>query len=437
MLMTKKINIKELVSEYLNRIKRYDNGPNKLNSIIELNPDVLTISEKLDASKELYSGNLYGVPILLKDNISTYDRMHTSAGSLALANSIAKEDATIVTNLRNKGAVLLGKTNMTEFANHMTKGMPPGYSSRGGQVISPYNRKISPSGSSTGSAVAVSANLCMASFGTDTSGSIVTPAVKNGIVGFRPSLHALSQSGLIPISFTLDAVGPMTRTVMDSIILFSELSNTSVDVSEASVKAMTIGIDQTTLNNVSAEEDKKIKTLLTQLQRAGATLKYIKIPQTPTHVLKQIQLYEFKYSLNRYLETYAPNYPIRTLADIIAYNNEHPSETLRYGQTLLNDAEYHTRGDLSEHIYKDLLGDREKAITDVTSLVKGYDICITFISNLTLQYVGLPTITIPHGLKNDGTPFGLFLTAPNDTTLLKNAYAIEQVIGYRPIPSLL
>ena len=434
MFRDKQLSIKELVQEYLRRITLLDEGPDKLNSVLEINPDILSIAEELDNHRIEYTSSLYGVPILLKDNIDTADRMHTSAGSLALANSFAPSDADIVKVLRQKGAVILGKTNMTEFANHMTKGMKAGYSSRGKQVQSPYDKDQDPSGSSTGSAVAVSANLCTASIGTDTSGSIVSPAIANSIVGFRPSIGSLSQKGIIPISFTMDTAGPMTRTVRDAALIFSELIHKPIELECLSIKGALIGINQSTLENLTREEEKKTGTILKELERAGALLKRIKIPQIPTDHLKQLQLYEFKYSLNKYLASLPSHFPIRSLKDIIAFNRSNPSETLKYGQTLLIDAEENTRGDLSEPLYRQLLQEKETICIQIRQQLSGFDICILFQNNLILNYAGLPVITIPHGLYNDGTPNGLYVTALDDITLLKYAYQLEQLIGHRTVP---
>lgn len=224
MFYEKRLSVKELVQEYITRIQTMDQGPNGLRSVLEINPDALNIAEELDQRGNDQNNLLYGIPTLVKDNIDTADRMHTSAGSLALADSYASCDADLIKSLRKAGAVLLGKANMTEFANYMTENMPAGYNSRGGKTISPYNREKDPSGSSTGSAVAVAANLCSASIGTDTSNSIIAPALANGVIGLRPSTGLISQKGLIPISHTLDTAGPFTRTVEDCAMLFAALT---------------------------------------------------------------------------------------------------------------------------------------------------------------------------------------------------------------------
>lgn len=431
-----KISVQELVDEYLNNITYYDQGENKLNSVLEINPDITDIARYLEEHKSEYTSPLYGVPILIKDNIDTGDKMHTSAGALALADLKASKDADVVKVLREKGAVILGKTNMTELANYMTKGMPPGYSSRGGMVASPYNKTKSPSGSSTGSAVSVTANLCGASLGTDTSGSIISPAIANGIVGFCPSAGILSTNGILPVSFTLDTVGPMTRTIMDSILLFSELTNIKIQPKEGNLKNWVIGIDDNSLNNLTGEEEKKSLNILKELENLGGKIVRIKLPTVPKNNLKGIGKYEFKYSLNRYFENVRKEFPIRSLRDIIKFNNAHGEKALKYGQTLLLEAEEKTKGDLSETEYKELLMDREEKKRIMKELLDGIDICILFQENLILQYTGLPILSIPHGLYNDGMPYGIIVTAQNNQKLLQYGYKLEELIGYRVPPKL-
>lgn len=438
MLRNKKLSVKELVQEYRKRIESIDQGSGGLNSVLEINPEIIKIAKKLDEQqhKETKS-KLFGVPIMIKDNIDTGDQMHTSAGSMALADSFATTDAELVKMLRNKGAVILGKTNMTEFSNYMTTGMPAGYSSRGGQVISPYKNGGDPSGSSTGSAVAVTANLCMASIGTDTSNSIVSPAISNGIVGFRPSLGTISQKGIIPISFTCDTAGPMARTVTDASILFQEITGININIEDKpELKEIKVGINEWVLKNMNAEEGKKADTVISELEKAGVQIKRLDIEPIPTSHIKTIQKYEFKYVMNRYLSGLPKEYPKRTLKDIIAFNNQNSNLTLNYGQTLLIDAEEKTRGDLSENEYIEMLKEREIYKKNIYELLRTVDVCIMFRENLSLQYAGLPIITIPRGLYNDGMPYGITLTALGDADLLKHATSIEEIIGNRVGPTL-
>ncbi|MBH1939829.1 hypothetical protein I5677_02835 [Mobilitalea sibirica] len=436
MYKNKTVSVKEVVQEYIKEIEAIDSGTNGLNSVLELNPDAITIAEELDDRHTERGSMLYGVPVLLKDNICTADKMHTSAGSLALADSIASADAELVKTLRKKGAVILGKTNMTEFANYMTTGMPAGYSSRGGQVKSPYKPGEDPSGSSTGSAVAVTANLCTISIGTDTSNSIVSPAIKNGIVGLRPSMGAISQKGIIPISFTCDTAGPMTRTIDDAASFFSEVTGFSMEAEETEFSNYTIGINELSLKNLKQEEVKKAEIVIKDLEKAGVTIKRLNIEPIPTENIKAIQKYEFKFTMGRYLADLPKDYPMKSVKDIINFNNEHPQETLQYGQTLLIDAQENTRGDLSEEEYITLLKDRETKKKEIFETLRGINMCLMFQENLLLQYVGLPILAIPHGLYNDGMPFGYIATSLTDVDLLKTAKSLSKMIERRVPPKL-
>lgn len=434
----KTFSIKEIVSQYLEQIASLDKGSHGLNSICEINSDVMTIAEELDERNNGDFGLLYGVPILLKDNINTADRLHTSAGSLALADSIAETDAEIVKILRKKGAVILGKTNMTEFANYMTKGMPNGYSSKGGIVKSPYVLGESPAGSSTGSGVAVAADLCMAAFGTDTSGSIISPGLKNGIVGYRPGKGALSIKGIIPISFTLDMVGPMTRTVKDAIIIFNEISANKIHFTEkTSLKGTVIGIDQSAIDNMSQEDKKKANGVLDKLKEAGAILKRLHLKTISNKKIDDIKKYEFKYAMNQYLAELPQDYRIKSLKEIIEFNNNHKEEALRYGQILLEEAQNNTSGDMTESIYMDTLKDMESTKRYMSDQLKEVNVCIVFKDHPIVQYTGLPAITVPCGLYNNGMPYGINIIAQTDEELLNTAYAIEQNAGRRVKPKLI
>ncbi len=427
------LSVKEIVQEYMERIQTLDRGEQGLNSVIELNPEALTIAEELDRRGETEDQLLYGVPILIKDNIATADRMHTSAGALALADSVAGYDADLVKALRSKGAVILGKANMTEFANYMAKNMPGGYSSRGGPVVSPYHREKDPSGSSTGSAVAVAANLCTASIGTDTCNSIVSPGLVHGIVGLRPSTGCVSQQGIIPISFTLDTAGPFTRTVEDSALMFAGLTDTPVirDL-ESSLKGMTIGYNEWVSGDLEEKIAVRTEETIRALEGKGAKIKRLQLPETPN--LENLMKYEFKYALNQYLKTLPKEYPIKTLKDIIEYNKLHADVALQYGQYYLIDAEENTSGKLEEAAYREILQDRQNCMRRIRDQLEGMDLCIMLSDNNILQYTALPMITIPTGLYEDGMPSGIAMTALQDRQLLQLAYTIEKAIGRRIEP---
>src|SRR6059036_3557801 len=215
-----------LTERFLERVEAYDRSGPRLNAVLEVNPDAREIAEALDRERASSGdrGPLHGIPVLLKDNICTADRLHTSAGSLAFKDVVALRDAFLVTRLREAGAVILGKTNMTEWANFMTTGMPAGYSSRGGQVVNPYEAALSPGGSSSGSAVAVTADLCTVAVGTETSGSILSPANQNSVVGIKPTVGLVSRSGIVPIAASQDTAGPLARTVADAAALLGVLA---------------------------------------------------------------------------------------------------------------------------------------------------------------------------------------------------------------------
>ena len=232
-----KVTASGLARAYLARIKAYDRARNakgpRLNSVREINPDALAIAARLDGAKPSARQPLAGVPILLKDNIATGDRQHTTAGSLALASARARDDATVAKRLRDAGAVILGKANLTEFANMLAVDMPSGYSSLGGQVRNPYAPAlrdergipvVQPGGSSSGSAVAVAAGLCAAAIGTETSGSLLSPATQNGLVTVKPTVGLISRAGILPISHSQDTAGPLTRTVRDAAILLNVMA---------------------------------------------------------------------------------------------------------------------------------------------------------------------------------------------------------------------
>ncbi|MBH1940624.1 hypothetical protein I5677_06960 [Mobilitalea sibirica] len=435
MFQNKSLTVKELVQSYIDRIHDLDEGQDGLNSVIEINPDALSIADELD--KQGYQSNLvlYGVPVLIKDNIATDDRMHTSAGSLALKDSYAGYDADLVKMLRKNGAVILGKTNLTEFANYMTQDMPNGYSSRGGQVKNPYNKERDPLGSSAGSGVSVAANLCATSIGSDTCNSIVAPGLANGIVGFRPSTGVISQKGIIPISFTLDTAGPFSRTVEDAAIMQAGLTDTPVVIPERfDVKGMIIGYNDWDNGELTEETVVITERMIKELENQGAIIKRISIPETK--YIMDTMKYEFKYAMNQYLSTLPKDYPIKTLKDIIDYNELHKEEALRYGQTFLIDAEENTTGNLTETAYKELLEDRKVSMLKIREQLKDMDLCIMLSYNNILQYTALPVITIPCGLYEDGMPFGLQITAITDEQLLKHSYVIEKAVGQRVEPKL-
>jgi len=458
------ITSKDLVLLYLERIAKYDkNGP-RINSVLEINPDVIHIAEALDYERKTSGSRsmLHGIPVLIKDNIDTNDRMHTSAGSLALANSYAQEDAFIVKKLRESGAIILGKSNMTEFANFMTEGMPSGYSSRGGQVLNPYGpNKFCPGGSSAGSGASVSSNFCTCAIGTETSGSILSPSAENSIVGIKPTLGLISRSGIIPIAHSQDTAGPMARTVSDAAILLGAI--TGVDhndpVTLASkeksykdytqfldsngLKGATIGIPRDYYYEKLSEDEMAIMNeAIEVLKTLGANIiDPVNIETARQFESYNVLTYEFKSDMNYYLSKLDPKSSIKTLGDIIVFNSRTPSQTLKYGQSILIESE-NTSGTLTEPEYindkiKDLHLSRDKGI-DATMEKFNLD-AILFPSTAGCDIAaraGYPSITVPGGYLNDGLPFGITFTAKaySEPTLIKFAYSYEQATKKRVSP---
>jgi len=335
---------------YLDRIQKIDKDGPKLNSVIELNPDALSIADALD--KERKNGKLrsalHGIPVLIKDNIDTADKMQTTAGALALAGNIAKQDAFVAKKLRDAGAVILGKTNLSEWANFRSSRSVSGWSSRGGQTKNPYVLDRSPCGSSSGSAVAVAANLCAVAVGTETDGSINCPASINGVVGIKPTVGLVSRAGIIPISKTQDTAGPFGRTVKDAVILLNALlgidpNDSATSASNGKTKAAytqfldanglkgkRIGVEKTFLKHHESI-DPLLLQALDQMKNSGAAIvevefinEYNKSGNDEFEVLK----YEFKDGVNKYLAS--ANAKVKTLQVVINFNKQNEVKAMPY-----------------------------------------------------------------------------------------------------------
>jgi amidase len=464
----------QICEKYLNRIKLVDPV---LKSVIEVNPDASEIAAKMDEERKAgkVRGPLHGIPVLIKDNIDTFDIMQTTAGSLALAGNIANTDAFIVKKLRDAGAVLLGKTNLSEWANFRSTSSSSGWSGRGGQVRNPYFLDRSPCGSSSGTGAAVAANLCAIGIGTETNGSIVCPSGINGLVGIKPTLGLWSRRGIIPIAHSQDTAGPMTRTVTDAAILLGAVA--AFDPTDAEthlekgeyfsdytqflvadgLKGMRIGI-VSELKSYNAMVYELFRQAVDVLKKGGAEIEAdvnFENLQKADELSYQVLLYEFKADLNKYLEEHA-GAPVKSMADIIEFNkNNSASEMPWFGQEIFELAQ--AKGDLTTPEYLEALKDAKRftgkegidAIMDKYKLdaliapTNGPSWTIDWVngdhftggSSSPAAISGYPNISVPMGFVH-GLPVGIsfFGRAWSEPVLLKIAYAFEQATHHRKAP---
>ena len=475
LLNTGKINCVQLTQLYLDRIAAYNKKGPALNAVIELNPDALTIARQCDAERKQNRklGPLHGIPVLIKDNIDTGDKMHTTAGALALQDNIASQDAFLVTKLRAAGAVLLGKTNLSEWANFRSTRSVSGWSSRGGQTKNPYSLDRNPCGSSSGSGAAVSANFCAVAIGTETNGSIHCPSSVNGVVGIKPTVGLVSRSGIIPISKTQDTAGPMTRTVRDAAIVLTTIAG--VDPADpASVASPGVSIDYTAYLNADSLAGKRIgveKSFLTGghesvlalykdavavLKQKGATMIEVEFLSAFNRLgiqATKVLQYEFKDGVNAYLSK--ANSTVKTLADVIRYNKQHAPKAMPFFQQEILEAS-EAKGSLSEKDYLDAVAryaDARKFYAEffasqrldaVCGPSNGAAWCTDLINGDRFSGYGMygpaavcgnPSVNVPMGFVH-GMPVGLaFLgTAFQEGPLISLAYAYEQATNHRREP---
>jgi amidase len=451
---------KEITLAFLEQISKYNQDGPKLNAILEINPDAIFIAESLDIErKEKGSrGPLHGIPVLIKDNIDTGDKMHTSAGSITLAEHYAKEDAFLVKQLREAGAIILGKTNLTEWANFMAIGMPNGYSSRGGQVLNPYGPgSLDVGGSSAGTGSAIAANFAPLGIGTETSGSILSPASCNSLVGIKPTVGLISRTGVIPISSTQDTAGPMTRTVTDAAILLGALTEVDPDDAATStnpnrindytaflntdgLKNKRIGLSREYLKGLPEEELQLVEKALQDMTKLGATIiEPVDLPTEFTNIT--VMIHEFKNGLNAYLKNVDPSLPVHTLLDVIQYNQEHAESALKYGQKILLESESKS-GRLTEMEYlRDRLEDIRLSQTEgIDKAIDDHQLdALVFVNNYgagIAAKAGYPSITVPCGYTKEGKPVGITFSglAFTEPDLIELAYAYEQATNHRKAP---
>lgn len=450
-LTEEEVTSEELVQAYTERIEALDQSGPALNAVRMLNPDAVEEAETLDAEREdgELRGPLHGVPVLIKDNIDV-GGLPTTAGSTALADSVPEEDAALVESLREAGAIVLGKTNLSEFAYFMSSDAPAGYSSLGGQTLNPYDVTESPSGSSSGSGVAASVGLAAATVGTETSGSILLPAESNSVVGHKPTVGLISQEGMLPVSSTQDTAGPMTRSVEDAALLASVMTGPDAEldpgelaesVEGASLEGVRLGYLPSQHEAEDDGEDGQdgdpagvavYEDALQVLEDQGAEL--VEVDPLGATEADDILLSEFGRDLDEYLAQLPGDAPMGSLEEIIAYNEENSEAALKFGQGLLEEAAGFDLDDPAESAAYET--DREEGLEQSRSSIDGtleeedLDAIVSDGSTVGLgARAAYPTVSVPSGYLDPGTqPASLMFlgTEWSDADLLGYAHSFEQ-----------
>ena len=466
----------KLAELYLTRISEIDQGRHDLKSVIEVNPEALLLAEQMDKERKQgkLRGPLHGIPIMIKDNIDTADKMHTTAGSIALADHIANKDAFVVTQLRKAGALIIGKTNLSEWANFRSTRSSSGWSSRGGQTRNPYVINRSPCGSSSGSAVAVSANLCAVAVGTETDGSVIAPASFCGIVGIKPTVGLVSRSGIIPISATQDTAGPMTRTVADAAILLNAM--VGVDPTDSvtlnakdkiakdytsfldknALKGKRIGVEQSFLKGRQEEVVALYQKTIDQLKELGATIVPVELVKETGPLGEaefQVLLYEFKDGLNKYLSSVKKG--VKSMGELIEFNKKQADKAMPYFKQELVEMS-NAKGDLKSSEYLEAVSKSTSARAIIDRILKTNQLdaivgtsygpahCIDWVNGdddpgfyfcPPAAMAGYPHITVPMG-DIHGLPVGLSFIASafEEGKIIGLAYAYEQASKQRKVP---
>jgi amidase len=463
----------QLVTAYLRRIERFDRGATGFHSVLKLNPAAKSAALALDRERArgVIRGPLHGIPVLIKDNIATADPMPTTAGSLALANSYQKQDAPLIAHLRQAGVVILGKANLSEWANFRSTQSTSGWSGVGGQTGNAYDRLRNPSGSSSGSACAVAASLCAAAIGSETDGSILSPAAKNGIVGFKPSIGLISGQGVIPLSPRQDTAGPMGRCVADVWALAHAMTDKPLGFSAhgsalnaVDLSGLKIGVMPAT--DYAHPDTRAVRAAaLTALKGAGAMLIELNNPdgfKQMGEFEETALLYEFKAAINTYLSQLDPTQvPSRSLADLIEFNQRHQAQEMPFfNQELFEAAE--AKGPLTDEAYQQALG-KLTALADQNGLAALFNTPVDVLFALgsgpaglidhvwgdqaagdggaaiasAAAIAGYPSLSIPGTLvRGLPTAFTLVGAKQMDGLLLQIGYAFEQLTHYRVPPTL-
>lgn len=469
---------RDITQLYLERIAAVDDSGPELNAVIETNPDALKMAERLDEERAAgkVRGPLHGIPIIIKDNIDTADQMQTTAGTLVLEGHVADADAFIVAKMREAGAVLLGKANLSEWANFRSTRSSSGWSGRGGQTKNPYVLDRNPCGSSSGSGAAVSANLCAIAIGTETNGSIVCPSNANGVVGIKPTVGLWSRSGIIPISFTQDTAGPMGRCVRDAATLLGPLTGVDTADSKTASSREHLHEDYTTFLKEDGLKgarigivremmgfhegvDRVMEAAFEAMREQGATIVDLDYPEEWRGLgdaAYEVLLYEFKDGVNKYLKGAKPESGVKTLADVIEWNKAHEATAMPYfKQEILVAAE--EKGDLTTPDYEEALAKtvkqsrkgierlvQENKLDAIVAPTGGPAWTTDVIngdkyvggSSSPAARAGYPNITVPAGFVAD-LPVGIsfFGEAYTEPKLLKVAYAFEQATQKRRVPT--
>jgi amidase len=470
---------RDLCQQYLARIAEINTKGPAINAVIEINPDALALADTLDKERKAgkVRGPMHGIPVLIKDNIDTGDKMQTTAGALALAGNHAAKDAFVTQQLRAAGAIILGKTNLSEWANFRSTHSASGWSSRGGQTHNPYVLDRTPSGSSAGSGSAAAASLCAAAVGTETNGSIVSPSSCNGLVGLKPTVGLVSRTGIIPISATQDTAGPMARTVRDAALLLGALVGADpADSATQAAGAPKKRVDYTSLLRPDALKGKKLgvekshlasqtaagemlRQAVTVLKAQGATIVEVDV-RTATQPIGEAEysvlLYEFKDGVNKYLAQ--AKAPVKNLADVIAFNKANAAKAMPFFQQETLEAAEKTDG-LGSDKYKgdlrkvvdtarqalDAALKSEGGLAAVVGITTGPPACIDLVNG---EYgtgpgysgpaamAGYPHLTVPMG-QIHGLPVGISFVAGayQEAELLALGYAYEQATHHRKAPT--
>ncbi len=417
MLRDGELSVERLTAAYLERIRRFDG---RLNAVAELDPSSLSQARALDADAARRALPLFGLPILVKDNIDVAG-LHTTAGSLALSRNVAEHDAPIVARLRASGAVILGKTNMTEFANYTAQDMPNGYSSRGGQVYGAYLREKDPGGSSTGSAVAVSAGFCAAAIGTDTLFSVVGCATEHGVAGYKPPHGALSADGIVPICRTMDSAGVLARRAADAALIYACMREAPLSpVVEAPPEMLRIAVNVMGREDVSRQQLARYDALFRALRNAGAQIS--EVAHENSRESRHIMRCEFRRDLEGYLAGTGDSVP-KTLAAIVAAYRRDSERMAKYGISMLEDA---LNSGPEDAEYIEALKVRADMHTRLMDSLAGFDACVMTGDTDAFHMCGLPSIALGLGMGPEGAPRGVVLYGAYETRLLSAALTIEK-----------